>query len=60
MADKEYRPMRGWACPSYSPTSGKQASVFARPGQSVTIEGMTIKPSAQIPRRGRHEQVRFG
>jgi hypothetical protein len=51
MADekKGHTPMRSWASPSYSPTTGRAASAFAPPGTSVTIEGCRIKPSAQIP-----------
>ena len=46
---KGYTPLRDWACPSYDPRTGRAAPSSEGYKESVTIEGETIRPSAQIP-----------
>ena len=40
-------PLRDWGCASYDPQTGKPASAFGD-GQSFSVEGMKITPSAQV------------
>jgi hypothetical protein len=44
-------PLRSWGSKSYDPKNGRETSAFNN-GASTSIEGESIKPSAQIPHDG--------
>jgi hypothetical protein len=41
-------PLRCWASASYDPKTGRSAPSSTGPVESVTIDGETIRPSAQF------------